>query len=251
MGEMVDESGIIKYSFFRDLRAGLDKEELDSWLDVVDLQKNWIGDCDGYSFDFKIVGMNKDNDYNFLNIWVQDYASVLDAEFIVVQPDSLVDIISAHSRDSNGKLPLEVMNPFTNSSLPIYVDNDVPYPFARNVYVGVPSRSQFDREFAKNIGLKSRPRTPICEADQVCETAEKLGIGGYLVSSRLQDWLISRQRYWGTPIPVVHCGKCGTHPVPYDQLPVTLPPLPKDYKVGKSLNTFLKSSAWRKTQCPK
>lgn len=235
----------------RDLRAGLDRKELDSWLDIIELQKNWIGDCDGYSFDLKIIGPSVKSDCNFLNVWVQDCASLLDAEFIVVQPNSLVDILSENSRDTNGKLPLEVINPFTNSNLPIYVDSDVPYPFARNVYVGDPSRSQFDRNFAEKVDLERKFRVPVCAANEICEVAKKLGIGGYLVSSRLQDWLISRQRYWGTPVPMVHCDKCGTQPVSYDQLPVVLPPLPEGHKIGKSLNTFLKSSEWRKTVCPK
>ena len=239
------------FMYFRDLRAGLDNENLDSWLDVVSLQKNWIGDCDGYSFDFKITGPHIESDCNSLNIWVQDCTSLLDAEFIVVQSNSLADILSGNSCDANGKLPLEVINPFTNSNLPIYVNNDVPFPFARNIYVGVPSRSSFDREFAKKVCLESRVKTVVCKPEEICEIAQRLCIGGYPVSSRLQDWLISRQRYWGTPIPIVHCDKCGAQPVPYEQLPVVLPQLPKDHRISKSLNTFLKSSEWRKTVCPK
>lgn len=220
-------------------------------MDVAAIQKNWIGKCNGYSFDLKVKNSNVVTDTNVLDIWVQDPVDVLDAEFIVIKPHSLVDILANCTRDVNGKLDFRAVNPFTGSTLPIYVSNDVPYAFGRDSHVGLPSKFQSDLEFAVNVGLELSSRKTSACGERICETGQRLGIGGYPVSAKAKDWLISRQRYWGTPIPLVHCDKCGILPIPYDQLPVTLPPLPKDYEIGKGLNEFLKTSNWIQTTCPK
>lgn len=225
-----------------------------NWKDIITVQKNWIDKCNGYSFDLKLINSPQCTESTFLNVWVSDPLSVLLAEFIVVKPHSMVDVLTGSNLGIERQLDMKILNPFTNKDLPIFVSNDVEYPFGRDVYVGVPAKVQSDREFLENKGIKLEPHVAnenYLDGESICKKAQEMKIGGYPVSSKLKDWLISRQRYWGTPIPIVHCSNCGTQPVPYDELPVTLPPLSKDYSVGKGLHGLLKESSWKDTKCPK
>ncbi|NXT28003.1 SYLM protein, partial [Syrrhaptes paradoxus] len=109
--------------------------------------------------------------------------------------------------------------------------------------LGIPSTSAEDAAVAKNLGISFTEVTEtlpnglekIINSGEitgmtrqealraVTQQAKNKGIGGDLTSDKLKDWLISRQRYWGTPIPIIHCQTCGTVPVPYEDLPVVLP----------------------------
>ncbi len=147
------------------------------------------------------------------------------------------------------------INPFNGERVPIYVANFVLIEYGTGAVMAVPAHDQRDFEFAKNYALPIRP--VVLPADmtldgqtmenawegdgllvdsgdftgldyktaqkKIIEHAEKIGVGRTHVTYRLRDWGVSRQRYWGTPIPVIHCESCGVVPVPVDQLPVTLP----------------------------
>ena len=148
------------------------------------------------------------------------------------------------------------LNPFTGERVPIWVANFVLGEYGTGAVMGVPFGDQRDFEFARKYGLPIRtviqqPGQPMIDPSQMTEAlpaegvlcqsgpydglpsaearrqltaeAERLGIGEGTVQFRLKDWGISRQRYWGTPIPMIHCAECGVVPVPDDQLPVALP----------------------------
>ncbi|NXA48122.1 SYLM protein, partial [Nothocercus julius] len=109
--------------------------------------------------------------------------------------------------------------------------------------LGIPCTSTEDAAVAKNLGISftkvietlpdglekvinSGEFTGMTRQEALkalTQQARNKGLGGDLTSDKLRDWLISRQRYWGTPIPVIHCQACGTVPVPYEDLPVVLP----------------------------
>jgi leucyl-tRNA synthetase len=147
------------------------------------------------------------------------------------------------------------INPFTGKPVPIWVANFVLIEYGTGAVMGVPGHDERDFEFARKYKLPitivvQRPDAPLdastmteahagegslINSDQynglpweeanhrMTADAEKRGIGQGTVQFRLKDWGISRQRYWGTPIPVIYCEKDGIVPVPYDDLPVTLP----------------------------
>lgn len=147
------------------------------------------------------------------------------------------------------------LNPFNGDRLPIYIANFVLAEYGTGAVMAVPAHDQRDFEFARAYGLPIKPVVMPAETNLVAETmAEASAVPGTLVESdtfsglfstdaqqaiidyatekgfgqanvtfRLRDWGISRQRYWGTPIPIIHCDSCGAVPVPVDQLPVILP----------------------------
>jgi leucyl-tRNA synthetase len=114
-----------------------------------------------------------------------------------------------------------------------------------------------DRPFTDwGIGLQiGTPWDGYSSVDATAEIVKQLHEHGYQASQytkwRLRDWLISRQRYWGAPIPIVHCGKCGTVPVPFESLPVELPQPSAEQFKGRGGNPLDQSEQWVNTDCPK
>jgi leucyl-tRNA synthetase len=160
-----------------------------------------------------------------------------------------------------------VVNPFTGESVPVWVANFVLGGYGTGAIMAVPAHDQRDFEFARTYGLPVRAVVapvggeapdgntmteahteygvsvasgefsglPTTEAwQQMAEWAEARGIGRRTVQYRLKDWGVSRQRYWGTPIPIIHCPSCGVVPVPDDQLPVVLPKIVEFSGKGES-----------------
>ncbi|MDQ6742604.1 MAG: leucine--tRNA ligase, partial [Candidatus Dormibacteraeota bacterium] len=146
-----------------------------------------------------------------------------------------------------------VLNPLTGEEVPIWVGDYVVMTYGTGAIMAVPGHDQRDFEFARKFGLPIReviapgsgPQGRLEEAyvgpgvmvnssqfdglgteagfDAVADLLESWGIGRRVTRYRLRDWLVSRQRYWGCPIPIVYCERCGTVPVPREDLPVLLP----------------------------
>ncbi len=149
----------------------------------------------------------------------------------------------------------QVLNPFTGQAVPVWVANFVLPEYGTGAVMGVPAHDQRDFEFARKYGLAikvviqppdrqldaraldaayvdegrlvdSGEFTGLSSAEamvRLAEAARARGLGKRAVQYRLKDWGISRQRYWGTPIPILYCDRCGTVPVPDEHLPVLLP----------------------------
>jgi leucyl-tRNA synthetase len=168
-------------------------------------------------------------------------------------------------------------NPVNNEKIPIWVADYVMMGYGTGAIMAVPAHDTRDFEFAKKFGLEIRTVVqppegidpqgftgdgisvnsglitglPTPEAEQkITAWLEEKGLGKAAVQYKLRDWLFSRQRYWGEPIPIVHCEKCGTVTVPEDQLPLELPEM-KDYTpTGNAEPPLAKATDWVNTKCP-
>lgn len=164
-------------------------------------------------------------------------------------------------------------NPVNGEKVPVYAGNFVLAEYGSGMVMAVPAHDQRDFEFAKKYEIKIKQVIDGEITDKrayteegvlinsnkfnginsnvaikkISEYLEKENKGKRVVNFKLRDWGVSRQRYWGTPIPVIHCEKCGAVPVPEKELPVTLP---KDVKFGKG-NPLTTNEDWIKTKCPK
>lgn len=243
-------------AFAKSLLEGLDDPTLKEWKDIIKLQKHWIGDCNGISIDFKLVSEIPEFP-GTLNIWTDMPEFIEYAKFVAISPQSVLHRkehtfeIDAGIKSLNAK----IINPFSGEELPIFITDKVVYPPWRDVRLGIPSASMDDLKFSELVGIPfTRHSIRSYEQQQqkiteVFRKAREWKIGGYPVSSRLQDWLISRQRYWGTPIPIIHCTNCGAQPVPRDQLPVTL--LKSTHSGSNTKPSTRDVKDWMQTECPK
>ena len=172
-----------------------------------------------------------------------------------------------------------VTHPISGEKLPVWVGNYVLMGYGEGAVQGVPAHDERDYAFALKYGLPIRPviRHPagdkvdppwkpeyaeygVCinsgkydglsfqeAVDEISRDLKAKGLGDKQVQWRLRDWGISRQRYWGTPIPIVHCPSCGDVPVPEKDLPVTLP---EDLVPDGTGNPLAKMPAFYETKCP-
>ena len=174
----------------------------------------------------------------------------------------------------------EAVHPVTGERVPVWVANFVLMDYGSGAVMSVPAHDQRDWEFARAHGLPIRqviaPADDDTEVDleqgaftekgvlidsdpfsglsseqafeAIAAWLEERGIGRRKVNYRLRDWGVSRQRYWGCPIPVINCPSCGTVPVPEDQLPVVLP---EEVEFDGSGSPLKKMPEWYRTTCPR
>lgn len=170
-------------------------------------------------------------------------------------------------------------NPVNGEQLPIYASDYVLADYGTGAVMAVPAHDQRDLDFAKafdipikvvveadtdpqetgvataddGLHVNSGPLDGMGKDDAIAAVIEQLaadGKGQSAVNYRLRDWLISRQRYWGTPIPIVHCDSCGEVPVPEDELPVTLPPSEGLDLQPKGTSPLGAATDWVNVDCP-
>jgi leucyl-tRNA synthetase len=172
------------------------------------------------------------------------------------------------------------INPINNEKIPVYAGNFVIADYGSGMVMAVPAHDQRDFDFAKKYNIKIKqvilsPREKDNEnisikayteggvlinskefngldnetaKEEITKYLMKKGLAKKVVNFRLRDWLISRQRFWGTPIPIVYCDKCGIIPVPEKDLPVKLP---DNIKFSDEKNPLINCKEFVETTCPK
>ncbi len=254
---------------------------------VVLMQKNWIGRSDGLEAVFRVEGTGDsitifttraDTLFGARFICLAP-GHPLAEKF--AEPGALAGI-----REHYGKVDEKhglftgryATNPVNDEKIPIYVANFVLMEYGTGAIMSVPAHDQRDFEFAQKYGLpvkvvvtpeagglvpsdrafeedgilvESGPFTGLKSAqarEDISAFVEGRGMGRKVVNYRLRDWGISRQRYWGTPIPMIYCERCGIVPVPEKDLPVVLP---EDVKfTGKGASPLAESEGFLNTTCP-
>jgi leucyl-tRNA synthetase len=189
-----------------------------------------------------------------------------------------VQRLSTEKEKTGVRLGTHVVNRLNGERAPLLIADYVLASYGTGVVMGVPAHDQRDFEFAQKYGLLikvvvappdwdgkpleqawTEPGTMVDSGPfdgapseegkrKVTQYLEQQGWGKGTVTYRIRDWLISRQRYWGTPIPIIYCPTCGTVPVPEDQLPVVLPEDAEFRPTGESPLKY--HDAFRKTACP-
>jgi leucyl-tRNA synthetase len=227
----------------------------ETWIGkVVNAQRNWIGRSEGAHVDFDITladGSTKQitvfttrpdtlRGATFMvvaadaalvsEIVAPDRAQALEEYLTQVRKASDIDRLATDRPKTGVDLGVTAVNPLTGETIPVWAADYVLADYGTGAIMAVPAHDERDREFAEVFGL---PIVPVYEDeatyDKAAEVAKAVaalvanGHGEGTVNFRLRDWLLSRQRFWGAPIPIIHCEDCGEVPVPESELPVRLP----------------------------
>ena len=265
-----------------------------------EIQRNWIGKSVGANVDFAVAGTN-----DKLTVFTTRPDTLFGATFMVLSPehpiiekyaDRITNIEDVRKYKDAAALKSElertdlakektgvkieglaIINPVTNSPLPVYAADYVMMNYGTGAIMAVPAHDQRDYDFAKKFDLDIIPvieggdtskeaytgdgkmiNSPILDGMtnkqdsilKMIDYLEKEGLGRKKVNYRLQDWIFTRQRFWGEPIPLVYCEKCGWVAVPEEDLPVLLPDVTEYEPTDNGESPLAKIDSFVNTTCP-
>jgi len=287
------EQWVLKITdYAEELLKGL--ENLDWPEKIKEMQRNWIGKSEGADIEFPII-----NNQLSIKVFTTRPDTILGATFMALAPEHrLVDKITTpdkkkevekYIKESKKKLDIErqtqdrektgvftsayALNPATKEKIPIYVADYVLPHYGYGAIMGVPSHDERDHKFAEKFGLEIKKIKLDKTVKQTVRWLEKKGLGKKAINYKLRDWIFSRQRYWGEPIPLVFCENCkkkiengdykkgefnegellnpGWVALSEKDLPLKLPEL-KEYKPSGTGNSPLSNvKGWLQATCPR
>ena len=237
-------------------------------------QQNWIGRSRGARIIWKLT-IPGQTEGKIVETFTTRPDTIFGVTFLVISPEKAKEWMDAGWKASDGvkeyvtrslrKRELErlegtkektgvdagvdAVNPLSGESIPVWIADYVLGSYGTGAIMAVPAHDERDREFATQFGLPISDAA-LRDADMIVAELEKLNAGRPETTYKLRDWVISRQRYWGVPIPMVHCKVCGYVPVPDEDLPVKLPPL-EDFKpTDDGRSPLARATEWLSTACP-
>ena len=266
-----------------------DLDEVD-FLDKIKVQqRNWIGRSEGAEVEFKIA--NTDETLQVFTtrpdtLFGATYMVIAPEHKLIEKFADRITNLDERSEINKDKTGVEIkgikaINPLTNTEIPIWISDYVLSSYGTGAIMAVPAHDTRDFEFATKFNLpiiqvvkpadSTEVELPFTDVEtgisinsgfltglsvedakrKVTEYLEENKIGAKKVNYKLRDWVFSRQRYWGEPIPMVHCDCCGWVPLDEKDLPLTLPEV-EDFLPGENGESPLaKQTEWINTTCPK
>jgi len=252
-------------------------EKIDWSQKVKVAQRNWIGRREGAKIRFKVKGSKEE-----VEVFTTRPDTLNGATFLVLSPDSSwvekltisdqKEKVTQYIKDIQNQSKLEhskaktgiftgsyVTNPETGKDIPVWVADYVVSTYGSGAIMGVPAHDERDMEFAKKFEIEVLKKE---QDEDLWKIIEEKGWGEKYTNYHLRDWLISRQRYWGPPIPMIFCESChssskgqreempGWYAVSEGDLPVELPYI-EDYRPrGTGVSPLAQDSSFYKVKCP-
>ena len=231
-------------------------------------QENWIGRSEGAEIGFRVKGLG-----DSIKVFTTRVDTLFGATYLVLAPEHPLLVnnelgitnyteVKEYIEQAKKKTELQrsalekektgvelrgvkAINPANQKEIPVWIADYVLPDYGTGAIMAVPKHDERDAQFAEKYALPFSD-APLVDKEEIIKQ-----VGGQKkVQYKLRDWVFSRQRYWGEPIPLVHCEKCGVVAVPDKDLPVTLPELKKYEPTGTGESPLAAIEDWVNTQCP-
>jgi leucyl-tRNA synthetase len=246
-----------------------ERKGLDWPKGILEMQRNWIGKKEGarvrFSKDIEVFTTRIDtiNGVTFVVVapeivkgWLEQGlpVSVEVKEYVATSLQKSEQSRLEGEKDKTGvDTGLKVVNPYNQEEVPVWVADYALANVGTGAVMGVPQYDERDKAFATKFGIAIK-ELELDNYEEVLAKLESVGVASKETTYHLRDWIFSRQRYWGEPIPLVYCDKCGDEngivTVPEDQLPLELPTLESYEPTDTGESPLSRVESWVNTTCP-